>query len=49
MATTHRVDPDAIVIADVFDKRTRATPSSVIERCRHRLRRYDDAVRGEMP
>lgn len=42
----HRIDADAIVIADVFDKRTRATPASVIERCRRRLRRYDEAARG---
>lgn len=42
----HRIDPDAIVIADVFDKRTRATPVSVIARCRARLRRYDEATRG---
>ncbi len=42
----HRIDADAIVIADVFDKRTRATPSAAIEHSRDRLRRYDDAVRG---
>jgi phage-related protein len=41
----HRIDTDAVVIADVFDKRTRATPSSVIQRCRERLRRYDDVAR----
>lgn len=43
----HRIDPDAIVIVDIFDKRTRATPLSAIERCRDRLRRYDEAARGE--
>ena len=42
----HRLDGDAIVIADVFDKKTRATPALVIERCKDRLRRYDEAVRG---
>lgn len=42
----YRVDSDAIVIADVFDKRTRATPASVIDRCRARLQRYDEAARG---
>ncbi|MBK7875528.1 MAG: type II toxin-antitoxin system RelE/ParE family toxin [Planctomycetes bacterium] len=36
-----RVDPDAIVIVDVFAKTTRATPHLVLERCRRRLRRYD--------
>jgi phage-related protein len=38
----HRIDPDAIVIADVFKKTTRVTPRSVIEVSRGRLRRYDD-------
>lgn len=37
----YRIDPDAIVIAEVFSKKTRKTPSDVIERCKERLRRYD--------
>lgn len=37
----YRIDPDAIVIAEVFSKKTRRTPSDVIERCEERLRRYD--------
>jgi phage-related protein len=36
-----RIDPDAIVILEIFDKKTRKTPGHVIEACRHRLRRYD--------
>lgn len=39
----YRIDPDAIVIVDVFSKRTAATPAGVIEACRRRLREYDDA------
>ncbi len=39
----YRVDPDAIVIADVFSKKTRATPKAVIERAKKRLREYDNA------
>ena len=39
----YRVDPDAIVILDVFSKKTRTTPQSVIDRSRRRLRDYDDA------
>ncbi len=39
----YRVDPDAIVIADVFRKKTRATPKTVIERAKRRLREYDNA------
>jgi len=40
----HRVDPDAIVIVEVFSKKTRKTPPDVIERCKQRLRRYDEAA-----
>ena len=38
-----RVDPDAIVILDVFRKHSRTTPHHVIERCRRRLRAYETA------
>jgi phage-related protein len=38
----YRVDSDAIVIADVFAKKTGATPKSVIDKCRSRLKAYDD-------
>ena len=41
----YRIDTDAIVILDVFGKKTRATPDSVINRCRERLKEYDDASR----
>lgn len=40
----YRIDPDAIVIVDVFAKKTGRTPKSVIETCKARLRMYD-AVR----
>ena len=39
----YRIDSDAIVILDVFSKKTRATPQSVISRSRKRPREYDDA------
>jgi phage-related protein len=38
----YRIDPDAIVILDVFSKKTRTTPQSVINRSRKRMREYDD-------
>jgi phage-related protein len=41
----YRIDYDAIVIAEVFDKTTRATPDSVIENCRRRLSKYDGDTR----
>jgi phage-related protein len=37
----YRVDRDAILILDVFSKKTQVTPKSVIEACRRRLRSYD--------
>lgn len=39
----YRVDPDAIVIGEVFSKKTPATPRSVIEVCKRRFQEYDDA------
>lgn len=38
----YRVDPDAIVILEVFKKTTAKTPMPVIETCKRRLRMYDD-------
>ncbi len=40
----HRIDSDAIVILEVFNKTTRETPPEVIENCRSRLRRYDSRM-----
>lgn len=37
----YRIDDDAIVIADVFNKTTRETPDTVIENCQRRLSKYD--------
>ena len=37
------IEPDAIVILEVFSKRTGATPRTVIEACKQRLREYEDA------
>lgn len=37
----YRIDADAIVIAEVFSKKTGKTPKSVIKICRARLREYD--------
>jgi phage-related protein len=43
----YRVDPDAIVIAKVFAKRTRETPQRIVEVCRQRLAQYDRIVGGK--
>jgi phage-related protein len=42
----HRIDTDTIVIAEVFAKATRTTPSRVIDNCKRRLRDYDALSRG---
>jgi len=39
----YRVDPDAIVILEVFSKKTGRTPPAVIETSLRRLREYDRA------
>jgi phage-related protein len=39
----YRIDPDAIVILDVFSKKTAKTPKAVIENCKRRLKDYDNA------
>jgi phage-related protein len=38
----YRTDFDAIVIGEVFRKKTQETPKDVIDVCRARFRRYDD-------
>lgn len=38
----YRVDQDAILILDVFKKKSRRTPLRVIRNCRRRLREYDN-------
>lgn len=40
----YRLDRDAIVIADVFQKTTQQTPVRVIQDCRRRLAQYDAAA-----
>lgn len=40
----YRLDRDAIVIADVFQKTTQQTPVRVIQACRRRLAQYDAAA-----
>jgi phage-related protein/DNA-binding transcriptional regulator YiaG len=40
----YRLDADAVVIAEVFSKKTANTPQQVIETCQRRLRASDQAV-----
>lgn len=45
----YRLDADAVVIAEVFAKKTPATPDSVMQTCRRRLRYYDGMGTGGLP
>jgi phage-related protein len=38
----YRVDATVVLVVDVYDKKTRKTPAEVIDRCKKRLRNYDD-------
>ena len=40
----YRIDSDAIVVADVFEKKTRETPERIIRDCHRRLRLYDETI-----
>jgi phage-related protein len=37
----YRIDVDAIVIAQIFAKKTKQTPSKIIDLCKMRLKAYD--------
>jgi phage-related protein len=39
----YRIDPDAIIILEVFSKKSRETPKAVIEEGKKRLKDYDNA------
>lgn len=43
----YRIDKDAIVIVDVFAKKTGTTPAQVIQNCKARLKNYDEIARGD--
>jgi len=38
----YRIDEDAILILEVFAKKTAKTPKSVVATCKARAQRYDD-------
>lgn len=37
----YRIDSDAIVVLEVFEKKTQQTPKQVIESCKQRIKNYD--------
>ena len=42
----YRTDLDAIVVVEIFAKTTQRTPAAVIERCKARLKAYDELTKG---
>ena len=42
----YRVDPDVVIICEVFAKTTQVTPRSVLQACRRRLVAYDAIMAG---
>jgi phage-related protein len=40
----YRIDPDAVLVVEVYSKKTRQIPDQVIERCKQRLKQYDATV-----
>ena len=42
----YRIDPDAIVVLEVFSKKSQSTPQHVIVSCRDRLKNYEQISRG---
>ncbi len=39
----YRIDSDAVVILEVFSKKTSKTPWAVVQACKRRLKEYEDA------
>lgn len=42
----YRIDQDAILILDIFEKKTSKTPKNCIETCKSRMKQYDEVTKG---
>ena len=42
-----RLDSTAVLIVDIYDKKSRKVPDEVIDRCKKRLITYDEEVEGD--
>jgi hypothetical protein len=42
----YRIDPDAVLILEVYAKKSRKIPDEVIKRCQGRLHRYEETVKA---
>ena len=43
----YRIDLDAVLVLDVYPKKTRKIPDEVMNRCKLRLKQYDAAVKAD--
>ncbi len=43
----YRIDADAVLVLEVYAKKTRKIPNEVIERCKKRLKSYDEAAKKD--
>jgi phage-related protein len=41
----YRIDPDAVVIFEVFEKKTNKTPKYIIDTCKERIKAYNHESR----
>ena len=41
----YRIDSDAIVLLEVFEKKTGKTPKYIVDVCRKRMKAYDDEIK----
>lgn len=41
----YRLDSDAVIIGEVFAKKTRLTPKRIIDTCKRRFKRYDEVTK----
>ena len=48
ISIVYRIDHDAIVILEVFEKKTQKTPRDVIENYKRRIRLYDTSAGGSV-
>lgn len=42
----YRIDDDAVLVLDVYSKKTRKIPDEVIERCQQRLQHYEAVLKA---
>ncbi|MGL4513503.1 MAG: type II toxin-antitoxin system RelE/ParE family toxin [Lacipirellulaceae bacterium] len=42
----YRIDSDAVVVMEVYAKKTAAIPKGVFDRCKRRIKEYDETLRA---